>query len=68
MAKAKLCIQCTDEVSGEQGDFLAEPEHGSRRAISPVFSQLSALYDWCKTNGWETAPYSAEFPVGLYQR
>lgn len=68
MATAALCIQCTDEVSGKEGSFLAEPVTRARRAISPVFPCLTGLYEWCKANGWKSAPYSTEFPVGLYHK
>lgn len=65
---ARLCVCCTDEITGEIGDFLAVAEGKGHRAISPVFDSLVELYEWCGMNGWVMQPHSTDFPVGLYKR
>ncbi len=68
MKTAKLCIQCTDTISREEGSFLAEPILGLHRAVSPVFPDLTYLYAWCKSNGWVEAGVTKEFPTGTYKK
>ena len=67
MKQGKLCLQCTDDISGKLGTFLAEIGPGSR-AISPVYPDFISLRVWLTINAWEHVPYSEEYPTGLYQK
>ena len=51
LATLSYCIQCTDKVSGNVGDFI---HAGDFKAISPVFTNLAAFFTWMKTEGIES--------------
>jgi hypothetical protein len=50
------CIQCTDQNSGDVGDFAYDPSDcpaaGQFKAITPVFDDLAEFYDWCRANNF----------------
>jgi hypothetical protein len=51
---AWMNVQCTSE-DGKVGDLLTDGASAEdRRPISPVFDHLGELFEWMKTNGWET--------------
>jgi hypothetical protein len=51
----KYCIQCTDQNTGQTGDFGYDPLQGntagSFRAITPIFPCLQEFYAWAHQNG-----------------
>lgn len=50
------CIQCFDNESSEIGDFI---HNGNKRAIGPVFKNLSDLYDYMNQIGLERKPMTS---------
>lgn len=42
--------------NGETGSFLAD--HNRGKLVSPVFTDTYGLFQWCRANGWEAAPWS----------
>jgi hypothetical protein len=49
----RYCCQCVDKASGKLGDFI---HLGDFHAVSPVFTGLTALFDWMHENGLEHKP------------
>jgi hypothetical protein len=58
--KARYCIQCED-VRGNTGDFVFRHTSAGRIPLSPIFQELSDLFEWMKTNGWERDPDNQPF-------
>jgi hypothetical protein len=54
--KACTYVHCK-EASGKNGCFLAQED---RMAISPVFEELSQLFDWMHQNGWKQHEYEGD--------
>lgn len=68
--KYSYCVQCVDKTSGKVGCF-AFSEDNRFVAISPVFGDLVAFYEWLNTSEFkaqsydETGKYS---PFGLVKK
>lgn len=66
---AREAIQCEDST-GRKGCFLFVRVNGLREAVSPVFANSAALFDWCKAYGWKDNGDGVTFtrnPVQTYE-
>jgi hypothetical protein len=63
--KARIAIQC--HSGSEVGDFLftgpdvLENIKKPEARVSPVFPDLSGLFEWIETNGWKSDSQLREF-------